>query len=128
MTGTKRPVSVWIASVLLVALSLLGADSAIGQLSEAETTGQWITTCTQVGYAVAGPVAAGALLLGRSWYRAPLWIWAACITATAGLAPVVWGGAGLTAAFAAGAASAVIAAVVVLLAYRGRAQPARGSG
>ena len=103
MTDTNRLVVAWIAGILLVSLSLLGANSAIGQWSDAGTTGQWITTWTQIGYAVAGPVAAGALLLGRSWYRTPLWIWAACITGTAGLAPVVAG-------------------VVVFLAYRGRAQ------
>jgi hypothetical protein len=106
----------WIGIVLLVAVSLLGLQSAIGQLSEAATTGQWICTWTQWGYAVAGIVAAAGLLMRRSWCRPALWIWAACVAVTGGLAAVVWGGAGPLAGLAAGLASAAVAWVIALLA------------
>jgi hypothetical protein len=69
--------------------------------------------------------AAFGLLLRRSWYRPTLWIWAICITVTAGLAPVVWAGAGPMSGIAAAAATAVIAGIVVLLANIGAAPMSR---
>jgi hypothetical protein len=101
--------------VLLVVVSLLGIQSAIGQLSEAATTGQWVCTWTQWGYAVTGLVAAAGLLLRRSWHRPALWIWVASITITGGLAAVVWGGSAPLAGLAAGAATAAVAGIIILL-------------
>jgi hypothetical protein len=118
MSVTARRVAGWTGVVLLVVVSLLGVQSAIGQLSEAATAGQWICTWTQWGYAVTGLVAAAGLLLRRSWHRPALWTWALCITITGGLAAVVWGGAGPLAGLAAGAATAAVAGAVMLLVNR----------
>jgi hypothetical protein len=118
MNVTARRVVAWIGIVLLVAVSLLGLQAAIGQLSEAATIGQWICTWTQWGYAVTGLVATAGLLMRRSWHRTALWIWAVCITVTGGLAAVVWGGSGPLAGLAAGLATAATAWVIILLVTR----------
>jgi hypothetical protein len=118
MSVTARAVTGWVGIVFLIAVSLLGLQAAIGQLSDAATMGQWICTWTQWGYAVIGPVAAGGLLLRRSWHRPAFWIWTVLVTVTGGLAPVVWGGSGPLVGLAAGLASAAMAGVVVLLVNR----------
>ena len=115
MTGATQRVAGWTGLLLLVAVSGLGVQAALGQLSDAATAGQWTCTWTQWAYAVAGFVAAAGITMGKSWARVPLWIWAACVTVTGGLAPVVWGGSPLPVGVAAGLAAAAIAAVVVLL-------------
>jgi cell division protein FtsW (lipid II flippase) len=118
MNVTARRVAGWVGIVLLIAVSLLGLQSAVGQLSDAATTGQWTYTWTQWAYGVAGIVAAAALLMRRSWHRPVLWIWVVFITITGGLAPVVWGGSPPMVGLAAGLASAAIAGVVILLVHQ----------
>jgi hypothetical protein len=115
MSVTARRVAGWVGIVLLIAVSLLGLQSAVGQLSDAATMGQWTCTWTQWVYAVAGIVAAAGVLTRRSWPRQVLWIWAISVTITGGLAPVVWGGSPPMVGLTAGLASAAIAGVVMLL-------------
>ena len=114
-----RLVAFWAGLALLLAVSVLGVSSALGSLDSITTTGQEVATVTQFGYALTGVVAAGALLAGRLWASAVLWLWAVFLTVTGGLAPMVWGGAGPTAGLA--AAAAAIAALVAWLATRRRA-------
>jgi hypothetical protein len=115
MRTTARQVAGWIGIVLLVTVCLLGVQSAIGQMSDAATTGQWTCTWTQWVYAVAGIVAAAGFVMRRSWHRPVLWIWAVFVAITGGLAPVVWGGSAPMVGLAAGLASAATAVVVILL-------------
>jgi hypothetical protein len=115
MTGTARRVARSTGIVLLVAVSGLGVQAAIGQLSDAATAGQWTCTWTQWAYAGAGLAAAVGLVMGRSWARTALWIWALFITVTGGLAPVVWAGSPPLVGLAAGLAAAAIAGIVLLL-------------
>jgi hypothetical protein len=121
MSNTTRSVAFWTAVTVLVGLSALGLRSAVQELDSAETLGQRAATTTQFGYALAGLLAAGALVGRRSWARWLLWLWAGLITLTGGLAPVVWGGSGMTAGVVAGVATAAIAIFVVWLATRRRA-------
>jgi hypothetical protein len=116
-----RSVAFWTAVTVLVGLSALGLHSAVQELDSAETLGQWAATATQFGYALAGLLSAGGLVGRRSWARPLLWLWAGLMTLTAGLAPVVWAGSGMTAGIAAGVAVAAIAVLVVWLATRRRA-------
>ncbi len=111
-------IAYWTAIVLLLALAALGLNGAIHELSSADTSGQQIATATQFGYAILGIVAAGALLTRRGWAQTTLWLWAGLITITGGLAPVVWGGAGVGAGLAAGVVSAAIGGFVIWLAGR----------
>jgi hypothetical protein len=115
MRTTARQVAGWIGIVLLVTVCLLGVQSALGQMSDAVTTGQWTCTWTQWAYAVAGIVAAAGFVMRRSWHRPVLWIWGVFIAITGGLAPVVWGGSPPMVGLAAGLASAATAVVVILL-------------
>jgi hypothetical protein len=111
----------WAAVVLLLAFAALGLDGGISAVDAADTIGQRVATAAQVGYALVGFAAAGALVSGRSWAPRVLWLWGGLLTLTGMLAPVVWGGAGLAVGIAAGAATAAIAAVVMWLAGRPRA-------
>jgi hypothetical protein len=115
MTAAARRIAGWTGLVLLVVVSGLGVQAALGQLSEAASAGQWTCTWTQWAYAVAGFVAAAGIAMGKRWAWAALWIWAVCVTVTGGLAPVVWGGSPPPVGLAAGLAAAGIAAVVLLL-------------
>lgn len=116
-----RLVAFWAGLALLLAVSVLGVSSAVDSLDSMSTTGQRVATVTQVGYALTGFVAAGALLAGLPWVRAVLWLWAVLLTVTGGLAPMVWGGAGPSAGLAAAATCAAVAALVAWLATRRRA-------
>jgi hypothetical protein len=113
-----RTVAYWIGSALLVAVSALGLWSSIESRDSITTTGQRVATFTQFGYALGGVAAAAGLVTRRAWARTVLWLWAALITLTGGLAPVVWAESGLGTGLAAGATSAAIAGLVVWLATR----------
>jgi hypothetical protein len=82
------------------------------------TSGQRVATALQLGYGGFGLIAAIALLLGGPRTRLFLAPWALCLVATAGLAPVVWGGAAWRAGALAAAVTALIAWGVVWLAGR----------
>jgi hypothetical protein len=115
-----RTVAYWIGVALLVAVSAFGLWSSIESLGSDTTTGQRVATFTQFGYALGGFAAATGLVTRRAWARTALWLWAALITLTGGLAPVVWGGSGPGTGLAAGAVSVAIAGLVILLATRRR--------
>jgi hypothetical protein len=105
-----------LAVLVLAVLGALGLQGAIAQLPSAQTGGQRIATAAQFGYAVFGLAAAVGLAARRTrWVRPLLWGWAALVTTTGGLAPVVWGGAGPGAGLLAAAGSAAIAALVLWL-------------
>jgi hypothetical protein len=120
MSLTTRSIEFWTGITLLIVLSSLGLQSAI-ELDPARTTGQLVATLTQFGYAVTGALAAGALLARRSWALGVVWLWAGLLTFTAGLVPVVWGGAAPMAGVVAGLAIGAIAVLVVWLTSRRRA-------
>ena len=74
---------------LLVAIGVLGLWSVQGSLGSIITTGQVVASVTQVGYALVGFVAAWALVWRRAWAPTLLWLWAALLTITGCLAPIV---------------------------------------
>jgi hypothetical protein len=82
------------------------------------TLGQRLATATEFGYAITGLVAIVAVLTGQRWSRPALWLWTGLLTVTAGLAPVVWGGAGVLPAITAGVATGLIVWGIVWLATR----------
>jgi hypothetical protein len=114
----RRWLSLALALFALLALAVLGVQGAVHAWPSAATTGQRVATALQLGYSGFGLVAAGALLLGASRMRLLLAPWALCLVATAGLSPVVWGGAGWGAGALAAAVTALIVWVVVWLAGR----------
>lgn len=98
---------------------MVGLRNGIAEWSDALTSEQRVATGTELAYGVLGLLAGVGLLLRRPWTRAVLMAWAVAITATSGLAPMVWGGAGLGAGLAAGGGTALIAGGVVWLSRRG---------
>lgn len=92
------------------------------ELREATTLGQRADVAAQFGYALAGILAAAALIGRRAWARGALWLWAGLVVLTGGMAPVVWGEAGLIVGLVAALACAGIAALVFWLATRERGQ------
>ncbi len=118
MSLEMRSIAHWAAIALLVVLSVLGLQSAVDELDAASTLGQQAAIVSQFGYALAGLLAAGALLGRRAWARGLLWLWAGLVTLTGGMAPVVWGEAGLIVGLVAAVACAGIAACVLWLATR----------
>ena len=113
-----RALAFWTGVALLVAFGALGLWGVQGSLGSIGTAGQLAATVTQLGYALVGVVAAWALVRRPAWAPTLLWPWAALLTITGGLAPVVWGGSGPWTGLAAGAASAAIAGLVAWLATR----------
>ena len=78
--------------LMLLASAFLGITDGVGLVRQAHTTAQAVATAAELLYGVA---AVGALVALASRHKfAPhlLTLWAACVTITSGLAPVVWGG------------------------------------
>lgn len=117
MTDTTRTVLFWAGVVLLLVLSASGFQSVV-EADAAATAGQKLATAAQLAYALVGLLAAGGLVTRRSWARAATWIWAALITLTAGLAPVVWGGSATITGLVAALGIAAVALLVISLTAR----------
>jgi hypothetical protein len=115
-----RAAAHWAGVAMLVVVSALGFWSAQGSLGSISTAGQLAGIVAQFGYAVIGVVAAWTLVRRRERAPALLWVWAALVAITGGLAPVVWGGTEPGIGLMTGATSAAIAGVVAWLATRRR--------
>lgn len=106
-----KRVRVVVPAVVIAAFSVYGILSAVDEWSYATGLGQRAATLTQAAYGVFG-VLVGLAALWRTRALGPLlWLWALATTATAALAPVVWG----KAAWTTGLWSALAAAAVVAL-------------
>jgi hypothetical protein len=125
VTPEKRaPLGRLIASVLVAATAVPGILNFSGELSQAATAGQKLTTCCKLGYAVAGLAALAALWARPARARPLLLLWGALLTATASSAAIAWGHAGSGAAATGGVAVAAFSALVLRLALgRWRARP-----
>jgi hypothetical protein len=77
--------------LLLLASAFLGLKGGFGLLREARSAAEWVATGTEILYGLAALAALAALPSGRPWALRLLIVWAAAVTATSTLAPVVWG-------------------------------------
>ncbi|HEU5220002.1 MAG TPA: hypothetical protein VFU23_15180 [Gemmatimonadales bacterium] len=113
-----RRTSPWfiVALVCLVGSSI-GIRSGVNEWGEASGTAQHLASLTELGYGVAGLAGAAALWVGHRKTLRLVAVWAIFVTATGGMAPVVWGGSPLYIGLLAGVISALIAAGVFWLAY-----------
>ena len=98
---------------VLAATAWLGLTEGWVAIRSGVTTGQHVATGTQLAYGLLGLLALAGVLMRRRWAWVPLVLWALMVTATAALAPVVWGQSGWQAALAAGAAAAAVASLVI---------------
>ena len=113
-----RRLSLGTALLILVGLGYVGLRNGLAEWSHADTPGQRLASVTEALYGLLGLVAGVGLVTRRTWTVPVVIAWAVSVTMTAGLAPVVWGGAGLWAGVAAAAATALIASGVIWLARR----------
>jgi len=113
-----RRLSLGTALIFLVGLGYVGLRNGLAEWSHADTAGQRLASVTEALYGLLGLVAGVGLVTRRTWTVPVVIAWAVSVTMTAGLAPVVWGGAGLWAGVAAAAATALIASGVIWLARR----------
>lgn len=77
--------------LLLLATAYLGLKDGFHLLTEARSAAQWVATGTEVLYGLTALAALVTLPSGRPWTLRLLIVWAAALTATSALAPVVWG-------------------------------------
>jgi hypothetical protein len=113
-----RRLSLGTALLILVGLGYVGLRNGLAEWSNADTTGQRLASMTEALYGLLGLVAGVGLVTRRTWTVPVVVAWAVSVTITAGLAPVVWGGAGIRAGVAAAAATTLIVLGVIWLARR----------
>jgi hypothetical protein len=101
--------------VLLLLLAYTGIAGAISQYSESHTTGQWVQTTLQLVFGVFSVLAVIVAFRPSRWRRAVNVVFVASTTLAGGLAPIVWGEAGLLPGLAAGVASALVCLLIVWL-------------
>ena len=103
-----------VALLLLLVTGALGVWSASSEFSDAHTILQRIAAATEASYGVLGLAAAFGWYRDQPWAAAATFLWAACLTATGGLAPVAWGGTTIWIGLLGGACTALIAWWVVV--------------
>lgn len=108
-----RTAGLWLSVALLLLSASLGLTEGFDGVRDAETPLQRAAAGCQLAYGVAAVGGLWALFSHARWYRVVFAIWAFALTATAALAPVAWGGEGLTQGFAAGVAGGLVAGLGV---------------
>lgn len=111
---------VWrlVALVLPLLTGLLGAFNGPEAFRSATTAGQRVAAGTQTAYGILGLASSIGLAQGREWARPALIAWAIPLCITGGMAPVVWGGTGVSTGLVALLVTAAIAAAALRLGWR----------
>jgi len=127
---TVRTILTVMLTLLLLASAYLGLTGGIPLVREAHTATQSLATGTELLYGVAALGVLVALAGGYRWTLRALTVWALAVTATSGLAPVVWGNTPVMTGVVSGAG---VGAVLALLlwgwhAAGARAAPASAAG
>lgn len=105
---------------LLLLLAWTGLYGGMMQIAETRTLGQEIQTIAQLDFGILSLLA----IVARFWIRRYQWrlaiwfVWALSIAAAAGLAPVVWGGAGIGIGLLAACATLLVALGILWLLSR----------
>jgi hypothetical protein len=100
-------------ALLLLASAYLGLRDGFGLLREARSAAQWVATGTELLYGLAALPALAILPSGRPWALRLLIVWAAAVTATSTLAPVVWGKTAWTVGATSGCAVGALLAILL---------------
>jgi hypothetical protein len=102
------------ALVLLFAAAVwLGLKEGFDGYRGAVTVGQRIAASTQLLYGAAAIPCLYSLFRASAWARWSLYLWMAALTTTGALAPVVWGGAAITAGLGGGLLALAIGGLAV---------------
>jgi hypothetical protein len=100
-------------TLLLLASAYLGLTGGIPLVREAHTAAQAVATGTELLYGVAAVAALVGLASRYRWTLRILLVWALGLTATSGLAPVVWGNAAVTTGVVSGAVAGLVLALIL---------------
>lgn len=101
-----------LVNLALIAAAWLGLKEGMDGLHDATTAGQRLAARTQLLYGGAAVLGLLALLSRGRWALWVLMVWAVALTATATLAPIVWGGTAWWSGALTGAITAAIAMLV----------------
>lgn len=112
------------AALLPGGFGVLGLMNWTNDWNSAETLGQHIAGAGVIIYGPIGVAAAVALLMGRRVGRQLTLVWGVIATLVATLAPVVWGGAPVSAAIFSCFGAAVLVAAAVWAAVQATPDPA----
>jgi hypothetical protein len=111
-----------IGVLLLLPLVWTGVSGAIEQYPGVHTTGQGFQTAAQLALGVSSALTILVTFWGRRWRLIVFAGFALSAMLAGGLAPVVWGQQGLTDGLLAGAASVLIAQLIIWLLVMGTRQ------
>jgi len=112
MTEWHRHLRLALVTLVLGVSVWLGLADGINDLRSAENDGQRVAAGFQIMYGLAATICLIALFFRPRWARSAFFVWAFALTATAALAPVVWGGAAWWSGALSGGSALLIAAIV----------------
>lgn len=110
-----RNLGFWLSVFFLLLLGVAGLQGFLNDFHEAETLGQRIQTLTQISFGLTGIVAGIGAMMRQRWAGTLALVFAVAVSLAAGLAPVVWGDAGV----GSGMASAGLAFLIGIALYLG---------
>jgi len=112
MTEWHRHLRLALVTLVLGVSVWLGLADGIDDLRNAGSAGQRVAASCQIMYGLAATIGLIALFFRPGWARPALIVWAFALTATAALAPVVWGGTAWWNGALSGGMALLIAAIV----------------
>jgi hypothetical protein len=117
MTASRnaRRVLLALGLLFLAGLGWLGLSGGVEQFSMSRSLIQWAQSMSQLAYGILSVAAIVAVLRRRRWKTAVLRAWTVAVTLAAGLAPVAWGGLGLSSGLMAGGGTLLIALAIIWL-------------
>ncbi|HEV8600168.1 MAG TPA: hypothetical protein VGQ69_12460 [Gemmatimonadales bacterium] len=108
-----RVIALGVLVILLLVTGYNGLVEGVIATHHAGTAGMRVATVTQLLYGVCAVVALLALAAKQRWVLWPVAGWALAVIATAGLAPVVYGGTPVRTGLVAGAGAALVLGLVL---------------
>ena len=115
------------AAVLSLGFAYLGIEGWWNQWVHCDTLARELQTASQLAYGALAAAIGLFVLMKRPVPRVLEWAWALATTTAAGMAPVVWGGAGVFAGMAGAVMGLLLALGVIWLARRGNRPVSGGS-
>lgn len=110
--GIGQMLCLVLVTLVMGASVWLGLYEGRNGLRDAQGSGQRAAAVFQILYGIAAIFGLIALFFRPGWARPAFGVWAGTLTATAALAPIVWGGAGWGTGVVSGVAAAIIAGLV----------------
>ena len=111
--------------LLLLATAYLGLTGGFALVREAHTGAQKLATSTELLYGLTALLTLVAMASRHRWTLPVLIVWAAAMTATSGLAPVVWGN---TSALVGAESAAAVGVILVLILWAWHRARRRAAG